>query len=309
MKRMKTATILPMATAFIAISNEANTLAFEQEIFVSNDAHQNTLNSTNYSEGVKSFIADSGNVFEFVLVRGGNGVLFPQHRSHSSHASHSSHSSSSTSGTGSAPSITRPTPAIPPRRYLKVLWKDEFLGVRRDPAIWQAKSSDSLITVKQGGGRLVIIPPQETKGIHSNGYRSVSSFNLRKTFPAVGVETVTNEAAHTTFAILVDDDHWYRFRYQLGKLYFEFKAAGPISAKTVVYDSSKHRYWRFRYDALVNQLLWETSADNQLWTIEQEVPPAVDIDALYVAIDAGTDRETKTPGIAVFDSFEVYTPN
>jgi hypothetical protein len=123
------------------------------------------------------------------------------------------------------------------------------------------------------------------------------------------VETVTDGTAHTTFSIFVDDDHWYRFRYKQGKLYLEFKAAGDVSSKTVEYDALRHRYWRFRYDGFVNLLLWETSPNDYAWTIEQQITPVVDIDSLYVALDAGTEGETKTPGVAVFDSFEIYVPD
>jgi hypothetical protein len=113
------------------------------------------------------------------------------------------------------------------------------------------------------------------------------------------------EAAVTVFAIGIDSDNWYGFVAEEGMLYLQSKVKGVKSPKSVPYSAARHRFWRFRLDSASNTVTWETSPDGSTWEAQRRETLQMDITAVHVTLSAGTYKETKAPGTAVFDNFRL----
>jgi hypothetical protein len=267
--------------------------------------------------------------------------MLAQHRSHSSHSSHRSHSSHSSHYSSSstpshashysssypAPAPT-PAPSTPPRTTVRPRssspdsaplrgsgssfgFSDGFDGGPRTSPRWVAgalnaddASYDEQVTVVERNRRLEIAPLANVTGRHFNGYMSAGEWDL--TGARVGVEVVqAAEAADTVFAIGVDSDNWYGFVAEEGTLYLQSKVKGVKSPKSVPYSAARHRFWRFRLDSASNTVTWETSPDGSSWEAQRRETLQLDITAVHVTLSAGTYKETKSPGTAVFDNFRL----
>jgi hypothetical protein len=165
-------------------------------------------------------------------------------------------------------------------------------------------SYDPQVNVIERNRRLEIIPLADAKGRHFNGYLSAGEWNL--TGARVGVEVVqAAEDADTVFAVGVDSDNWYGFVAEEGTLYLQSKVNGVKSPKSVPYSAARHRFWRFRLDTASNTVTWETSPDGSSWEAQRRETLQLDITAVHVTLSAGTYKETKSPGTAVFDNFRL----
>jgi hypothetical protein len=165
-------------------------------------------------------------------------------------------------------------------------------------------SYDTQVTVFERNRRLEITPLPNMKGRHFNGYMSAGEWDL--TGASAGVEVVqAAEAADTVFAIGVDSDNWYGFVAEEGTLYLQSKVKGVKSPKSVPYSATRHRFWRFRLDSANNTVTWETSPDGSSWEAQRKETLQMDITAVHVTLSAGTYKETKSPGTAVFDNFRL----
>lgn len=268
--------------------------------------------------------------------------MLAQHRSHSSHSSHRSHSShsshyssSSTPSHASHYSSSYPTPSAPapappatrpgterprsssagsaPLRSSASSFGfiDGFDVSQGAGTHWVAgalnadeASYDPQVPVAERNRRLEITPLADAKGRHFNGYLSAGEWDL--TGARVGVEVVqAAEAADTVFAVGVDSDNWYGFVAEEGTLYLQSKVRGEKTPKSVPYSAARHRFWRFRLDSASNTVTWETSPDGTSWEAQRRETLQLDITAVHVTLSAGTYKETKAPGVAVFDNFRL----
>ena len=59
---------------------------------------------------------------------------------------------------------------------------------------------------------------------------------------------------------------------------------------------------RLRSSNVANVVVWETSANGVNWNPEYVETAAIPIDALRIAVSAGTTKSVAAPGAAVFDS-------
>jgi peptidoglycan hydrolase-like protein with peptidoglycan-binding domain len=165
-------------------------------------------------------------------------------------------------------------------------------------------SYDTQVTVVERNRRLEITPLADAPGGHFNGYLSAGEWDL--TGARVGVEVVqAAEMADTVFAVGIDSDNWYGFVAEEGTLYLQSKVNGVKSPKSVPYSAARQRFWRFRLDSASNTVTWETSPDGSSWEAQRRETLQMDITAVHVTLSAGTYRETKAPGAAVFDNFRL----
>lgn len=119
------------------------------------------------------------------------------------------------------------------------------------------------------------------------------------------VSQVTNGAANTIFAIGTDDENWYGFVFESGKLYLQAKINGKKNSLNIPYSAVRHRFWRLRHEATLDQILWETSADGQTWVIVRSAPIQIDLTTCYIYMGAGTYLKEVDPGVALFDSLRL----
>ena len=256
------------------------------------------------------------------------------HVSHSSHSSHSSHYSSSypvptpshsshsshysSSGTVPTPRVAVPTPDVelpasrPRTTKSTVVLSDYFASDSLSRTKWKPGSLtagpryiDEAVTAVIQDSRLTVTPRAGVTGRSYNGWITSSSWNMTATHARVEVSQVTNGAADTIFAIGTDDDNWYGFVFEGGKLYLQAKISGKKNSTSIAYSAVRHRFWRLRHEATLDQILWETSADGQSWAVVRSAPKQIDLSHCYIYLGAGTYLKETDPGVAVFDSFRL----
>jgi hypothetical protein len=215
---------------------------------------------------------------------------------------------------------------------------DDFNGNQRDPNKWNlgtvsqpAAAVDPQVSVVQQSGQLTITPLANAQGAHYNGYVSVQAFNFTGAQTSVEVPQVATGGAETDFGIGSDNQNNYRFsvmtlgqaasagfvsmerfRAQWGPLdavllvlVFQVRIAGVVTQEVIPYDPTAHRFWRFRHDAPVNALLFETSPDNSAFTERYRKVLDKSVSALAVELSAGTATPTAGGNPAIFDNLSL----
>jgi hypothetical protein len=163
--------------------------------------------------------------------------------------------------------------------------------------------TDPLIPVVQSDGKLQIQPRSDLMDRSYYGVMTKSLFDLTGALARVEVLQVTNGTADTIFAAGWNSDNWYGFVSEDGKLFMQSKIYGRKSSTSIPYSFAQHRFWRLRHDASSNELLWETSADGQVWTIRRTLTPDSPLSNVHIYLGAGTYHRETSPGFAIFDNF------
>jgi CSLREA domain-containing protein len=188
---------------------------------------------------------------------------------------------------------------------------------------------DPLVGVFLQGGLLHIQPRADANGASYSGLVSVRAIDLNST-PIIGVEVVQaaqGDGAQTFFSLGADSEHYVRFAVQgasepatASKTHAESLAENSLVEQTllfhlslgadkfsasVTYDPAQHRFWRFRYDAPVRIIIFETSPDFATWTERFRAQLPSDQTALIAELSAGTSRASANPSEALFDNFLV----
>jgi hypothetical protein len=162
---------------------------------------------------------------------------------------------------------------------------------------------DKTTEVRNEERGLVIRPPANAEGGHLAGYRSAGPMDFVGASASVGVAHTTKGGATTSFALVIDKQHWFAFRVQNGSLMFVSNEAGTVGSASIAIDPVAHRYWRFRHDPSTNVVYWETSAAGGSWQVRHALTPRGALTATEVELSAGTAGGVSDPGAAVFDSF------
>lgn len=170
--------------------------------------------------------------------------------------------------------------------------------------LYDSYTLDEQVEMLNEGGQIKITPRPNVPGRNFNGFVSESPWNLSDGVASVEV-TQAAEKAITSFALVIDNNNWYRFSVQEGKLFFESMLSGVLSSANIPYNRADHRFWRFRHDPTNNLMIWETSSRAATWNVRHAVTPQVPITALYVELNAGTSEMVSAPGSAIFDNFQV----
>lgn len=195
---------------------------------------------------------------------------------------------------------------------------DDFDDNTQNTALWtkQATSdpstTDALVTVLETSQQLQITPRSSFAGVAYNGYRSVSVYDLTDSAFFVKVEQVPSGATIVGAELIaaLDTTNNYVIYYEAGNLDFGSTVAGVYSFTRVTYNSSMHRWWRIRHDSSDNTIHWETSTDGNTWTSRRTpITAPFAITALRLGVDAGTYDPVASPGVAIFDSFNIPGPS
>jgi hypothetical protein len=166
-----------------------------------------------------------------------------------------------------------------------------------------ATSTDEQVEVSQSDGKLQIQPRSSLSARSYYGVITRSPIDMTSAFARVEVLQVTNGSANTIFAIGWDSDNWYGFVFESGKLYMQSKINGRKNSVNIPYSFGQHRFWRLRHDTSSDQLVWETSADGQVWTIRRTITPESPLSNVRIYLGAGTYLPETVPGFAIFDNF------
>ncbi len=216
---------------------------------------------------------------------------------------------------------------------------EDFAGTQRDPTKFNLGTlsqplgaNDRQVSVAQASGRLVIAPRAGVTGLHYNGYTAVRDFDFNNAVASVEVPQVAAGGAESIFSLGTDGDNYFRFiagmsnspsiavfaRKALAEfgildvtpvLVFQVKVSGLLTQQVVPYDPVQHRFWRFRHDAPMNAILFETSRDNAAYTERFRLALQKSVSSLGVELNAGTATPTTSPGATQFDNLSLVTSN
>ncbi|HEX7313869.1 MAG TPA: carboxypeptidase regulatory-like domain-containing protein [Pyrinomonadaceae bacterium] len=214
---------------------------------------------------------------------------------------------------------------------------DDFggAGPQPDPSRWvkgtvtqPPTSFDPLVGVFQQGGLLHVQPRSDANGESFGGIVSVRAIDLNAN-PVVSVEVVQaarGDGTQTVFGLGADNLNWVRFVVQNATepsaakdgaearaangsidqtLLFQLGIDGSKFSTSVPYDPVQHRFWRFRYEAPERVIIFETSPDSVVWTLQARVGLPANQTSLIAELTAGTLRASADPGEALFDNFLV----
>ena len=215
---------------------------------------------------------------------------------------------------------------------------DDFGNAARDASRWTIGAQTSATTAfdpqvgtAQVSGQLVITPLTQASGMHFAGYVSANSFDLRNGSTQVEVVKAGTGGVDTIFAVGADVDNFYRFMVHTpgtattlaprargrdgierpldattAQLVFQVSVGGQLTSLAINYDPVQHRFMRFRHVPPMNSIVFETSPDNVVFTIQHSVVLQRSVSALTAELSAGTTNPAN-PGQTVFDNFGLVT--
>ncbi len=167
---------------------------------------------------------------------------------------------------------------------------------------------DPLVTVGESNGRLEIAPRASTSSNAYNGIVSLNDWDLTGAGASVELVERPDGNAVAIFSVGTDKDNWHSFRTKSRSLYLESRINGNRTYERVNFDPVEDRFLRLRHDTVSGDIVFETSPDRQVWTIQRRVPIVIDPSAVKFEMIAGSSDSVSSPGIAAFDDFEV-APN
>lgn len=155
------------------------------------------------------------------------------------------------------------------------------------------------------GGQLTISPATgEFRNIVSKNY-----YDLTDSSMSVALVSRTNVDNGTPYSYMRADyiSNYYVMMYVINtNLVMSERVNGVDSDTSITYDSTAHKYWRFRVYG--GNTYWDTSPDGITWTNRRNKASGMSMTRVQLALGAAGNTGT-TPGTAVFDDFNVLQNN
>ena len=193
---------------------------------------------------------------------------------------------------------------------------DHFDDGSFNNSLWTIGSfegSDSLVTVSETGGQLVITPRSGQTGLHYNGLISSRTYNFTRGIIFVEVAEVTQGGANTKITFGADNTNKIKMEAESGRLHMSLVVGNSdTGVASIPYDSGAHRWWRIRHVASGDTIRFDTSPDGITWTQRHSIARgSLNITAGKVNLSAGTWNSQSSPGRARFDnlSWHPLIPN
>jgi hypothetical protein len=161
---------------------------------------------------------------------------------------------------------------------------------------------DPNVTVLEQNQRLEITPRSRMTGSHYNGYVSLSTVDLTNASASVEVVQAASGGADTYLALCIDAQNHYKIEKEGTLLYFTQVLAGATTESSTSYSPDEHRFWRIRHILSTESIVFETSADRQVWTMRDSFVRKFSVKTLKLEIGAGTSSRVDSPGTAIFDN-------
>jgi hypothetical protein len=179
---------------------------------------------------------------------------------------------------------------------------DNFNDNAVDTSKWSTYGTSA--EVREVNGRVELRPAGNDSSNYA-GYTSQTTWDL--TASSAWVELVqalrSADEAGVGFEATLDANNNLAIGVEQGRLLLTIKTAGVVSRQHVPYDPVKHRWLRIREaDGLVRL---ETSPDGTEWTTHVSSGVSFTLTALTLGFGAGTGNSTPSPGVAIFDNFNV----
>lgn len=167
---------------------------------------------------------------------------------------------------------------------------------------------NSNIDVREIAQQLRIISLVSTTGLNYGGYSSKLAYNLGNEQASIRVIQIPNTAstAECGFLAIKDKDNFYGFNIQSGFLRVQKNVAGQSTYVALgSFNIQTQKYLRFRHSLVSNIFFWEASADGSVWSTLYQETPAFPLTAIHFEVLAGTYQAETTPGIVIFDNFNI----
>lgn len=204
------------------------------------------------------------------------------------------------------------TVIVPPAYSSNIVFSENFNGLNESSEKWTigsliagAKFTDKEIGVSVTGGQFKVAPRTGLENRSYSGLISKNTWDMTAAHARVEVPQITNGTPNTIFAMGLDNDNWYGFVTESDKLFLQIKIGGKKNSTQLPYSKIKHRFWRLRHEVIDGEILWETSADGENWTIVRKLVVDLDLTKMYIYLGAGTYLSETAPGTAIFDNFKL----
>jgi hypothetical protein len=190
---------------------------------------------------------------------------------------------------------------------------DNFNNGARDSQ-WNAGTLDgtgdlNVLVSETTSGQLQITPRINYAGNAYNGYTSTITYDLTGRGALVqvvqaGVGTWTD----TSLTIGPDALNTVEITVENGRLVFQKQVAGVYTdIASVSYVTATHSWWRIRESA--GTIYFETSPNGLTsWTIGAQLANPFAVTLVKVSLFAGTRGWVSSPGLAIFDNFDIPPP-
>ena len=191
---------------------------------------------------------------------------------------------------------------------LFTLFSDDFNDNVMDTAKWYVTDPLSASLVAERNQRLELTPATSASVTAYNGYASAPFIDMTNAQVTVEVPQYAPSFGHETYFQLANNTgNTLLFVAGGGGLILQDSATGS-AGRTVItsYNTTQHRFWRFRHDQATDRILWETSSDGAVWITLRSVARPFAITSMAVQLFSG-----KYPGVAapaetaVFDNLKV----
>jgi hypothetical protein len=173
---------------------------------------------------------------------------------------------------------------------------DNFNDNTPDTSKWTGLNAD----IQEVNQRLEIRPPPNTGS--SRAYASATQYDLTNSYARV--EVLQTPSAPDAYAVLSATNSSGRVYISAanGKLVCMQQLASTFTTLArIPYDPALHRWWQLRECGGLTY--WEVSSDGQRWTTVFSTSNPLDLTAVTLKLQAGTDSAVPAPGVAIFDSF------
>ena len=194
---------------------------------------------------------------------------------------------------------------------LFTLFSDDFNDNTLDTAKWFVTDPASATTMAERNQRLEITLATAFSTVAYNSYASVPWMDL--TNAQVTIEVPQYGASYgyeTIFQLTNGAGGYLMFDAGGAGLNLQDSASGS-AGRTVIssYNTTQHRFWRFRHDLATDKVLWETSADGVGWLTQRAVARPFALTSMVVHLVGGKySGISPPPTTIVYDNLKVESP-
>jgi hypothetical protein len=195
--------------------------------------------------------------------------------------------------------------------------RDNFDDNSRDTGLWNTGNvfgnANTGMTLAETNGRLEIGLAASASGFISDGYVSVTTWDLTNSWAAVRLvqKHADTGNAECYMALAITADNMIRIGTFDATFYIDqFVASDFASLFTEAYSATTHAWFRIRNEG--GMLFFEVASSGandppSAWTVKWSMAAPFAITALTVYLSGGTEDGGASPGTVIWDGFNTST--
>lgn len=181
---------------------------------------------------------------------------------------------------------------------------DAFNAGSLNTGLWTEFTAGSATTTYDATGAQVNFPASSTSSTDGDISSNIV-YNLTGSYAYVNILTVPSSSTSADAEIRLKFDastNWFRWVYEAGTLYAQYRKAGSnTTAFSVAYDSSVHKYWKISESGGV--VTWATSVDGSSYTTRATFTHGMQISSTTVLIAGTCFQNESNPGTYKWNNF------